>query len=176
MPLIYVTGMSGSGKSSVRRELLRRGHLAHDTDEDDLSSWRRATTGEPVARPDAATDRTREWYAEHEWSLPRRKVEGLVAGAGERSVFLCGSPTNGDELADLYDVVVCLTLDADTLRHRLAGRTGEEFGSAPDELRLVLGWHASFEERYRRWGALMVDATRPLAEVVDEIVERTGAG
>jgi dephospho-CoA kinase len=34
MGLIYVTGISGSGKSTVRAELRARGFFAHDVDED----------------------------------------------------------------------------------------------------------------------------------------------
>jgi hypothetical protein len=36
------------------------------------------------------------------------------------------------------------------------------------ELALIIGWHDRFAETYRRFGAVIVDATRPLHVVVDE--------
>jgi thymidylate kinase len=171
MPLVFVTGMSGAGKSSVCGELRRRGLDAHDTDEDGISLWRHRTTDEVVERPDRAEDRTDGWYAAHDWIMSRRRVEELAARAGGGPVFLCGSPTNADDLADLYDTVVCLTVDEDTMRARIAGRSSDEFGGNEVELRMLLGWHARFEARYRNSGAVMVDATRPLRDVVEDVVD-----
>ena len=50
MPLIWITGISGSGKSAVRRELRDRGYVAFGTDEDDLAHWIDTETGEVTRR------------------------------------------------------------------------------------------------------------------------------
>jgi hypothetical protein len=34
-----------------------------------------------------------------------------------------------------------------------------QFGKAPEELAAVLGWQASHEADYRRYGAIIIDAT-----------------
>ena len=172
MALIFITGNSGVGKSAVREELQRRGYEAHDTDENDLSSWRQKLTGRPVIRPTDSSDRTNEWYADHEWQMSRQKVEELAKHAKNKLVFLCGSPTNADDMLDLYDQVVCLTLDKATLQNRIANRTDNDFGKAPDELNSILGWHESFEDRYRQRGCTMIDASNPVAEVVDDILKQ----
>jgi hypothetical protein len=39
VPLVYVTGISGAGKSAVCHELKRRGYEAHDTDEENNAVW-----------------------------------------------------------------------------------------------------------------------------------------
>ncbi|WP_173083207.1 hypothetical protein [Phytohabitans rumicis] len=39
-----------------------------------------------------------------------------------RIAFLCGSVENEADVRDLFDLVVCLVIDEDTLRHRLATR------------------------------------------------------
>ena len=43
--IILITGMSGTGKSSVIAELLARGHHAHDLDTAEWSEW---TTADPA--------------------------------------------------------------------------------------------------------------------------------
>lgn len=171
MPLIYITGNSGSGKSSVRKELLRRGYEAYDTDDDDITAWRHKTTDKLVVRPVAEHDRTKEWYDEHDWKMSRQKVEELAAKAKDKPIFLCGSPSNADEMLDLYDKIICLTLDKETLKNRIASRTDHDFGKAPDELNNILGWHDSFQDRYKDMGAVMIDAAQPIEDVVDSILE-----
>jgi dephospho-CoA kinase len=40
MALIFITGISGAGKSTIAKELSRRGYEVYDTDEDGLSKQR----------------------------------------------------------------------------------------------------------------------------------------
>jgi dephospho-CoA kinase len=44
--LIFVTGSSGAGKSTVREEFARRGFEAYDTDEHEIAQWRNKVTGQ----------------------------------------------------------------------------------------------------------------------------------
>ena len=39
MSLIYITGISGSGKSTVLRELAKQGYEAHGVDEEGYADW-----------------------------------------------------------------------------------------------------------------------------------------
>jgi len=39
---------------------------------------------------------------------------------------------------------------------------------------MIIGWHDGFEESYRRFGAVIIDATRPLHEVADEALAAVG--
>lgn len=171
MPLIYVTGPTAAGKSTVRNELVRRGYEANDEDEDGLASWYDAQTGRPVAYPDAA-ERPQDWLASgrYVYELSRERVERLAERAEQQVIFLCAIARNDLELAHLFSRIVCLTLAEATLRYRVATRTTNEFGKAPDELALVLRNREPAQEWYRSFGAIMVDADRPLDVVVDEIV------
>ncbi len=170
MSLIYITGNSGAGKSSVRNELQRRGYEAYDTD-DGLTAWHHKTTNKVVERPTNEKDRTKEWYEAHDWKMSIEKVKELATKAKNKPIFLCGSPSNADEMLDLYDIVICLTVDKDTLQKRINSRTDNDFGKAPDELKNILGWHEAFQNRYRGYEAIMIDANRPLHEVVDDILK-----
>lgn len=170
MPLVYITGNSGAGKSAVRKELQLRGYEAHDTDENDISAWQNKRTGNIVERPLNEEDRTNAWYAEHDWNMSRSKINDLAKLADDKPVFLCGSTSNADDMLEFFDKVYYLSVDRDTLKKRLTSRTSNDFGKAPDELKNILGWHMSLEERYKNYGAQLVDATQPIKSVVDEIL------
>jgi len=167
MPLVYVTGISGAGKSTVRRELRRRGFDAHDTDEDGNAVWVDVATG---ATTSARVSDDPAWLATHEWRLVPERIAALAGNAIDRLVFLCGSAANEAVAWPHFTTVIYLAVDERTLRHRLATRTTNEFGKAPDELAAILGWHRVDADAYRRFGAVVVDATRPLEQVVDEVI------
>jgi thymidylate kinase len=67
--------------------------------------------------------------------------------------------------------VVALVIDVDTLKRRVANRE-DSFGKLPEELERILRWHNNYEDSYRQFGALIVDATRPAEEVVDLILAK----
>src|SRR6266540_3872560 len=93
MPLIYVTGISGSGKSAVLQELRRRGFKAFGVDEDAYGRWLDRRTGEEVPYPvGSPTVDPHDWYADHEWVLDVKKIAALKERVDRDGVlaFLCG--------------------------------------------------------------------------------------
>lgn len=172
MGLCFVTGLSGTGKSAVLRELRARGCLARGVDEDGYADWvsRRTGLAEVIPRGDPEFD-IHAWYRAHDWVLNVRRISVLSRAAARcrRPVFLCGSALGEAHVWHLFDQVVALVADIPTIERRLAARVGD-YGKAPEELAAILGWHAGFEESYRRFGAVIVDARRPLPEVADEVL------
>jgi hypothetical protein len=43
------------------------------------------------------------------------------------------------------------------------------FGKNPEQFAHISAWPAGYEQTYRRFGAKIVDATRPLNRAVDQI-------
>lgn len=171
MPLIYITGVSGSGKSAVRTELLKRGYKAFGTDENGIARFYNNETGEITDTPIKAQDRSPEWYAHHTWKLSRQRVERLALQGKDNPVFLCGGASNDEEVWDLFSRIVALVIDEATLKKRIAARTTNDFGKLPHEYASVLEWQKGAEAYYRRMNAVLVDATQAIEVVVDEIVE-----
>jgi hypothetical protein len=172
MSLYYVTGLSGTGKSSVLRELRARGYRARGVDEDGYADWVNRVTGRPDRFPhhDPGLD-FHAWYAAHYWVLSVRRI-GILSRAAARlgePVFLCGSASGDDVVWQRFARVIALVADEQTIRRRLAERD-DEFGKTPEELADVLFWHAGFEAAYRGFGAAIIDATRPLPEVVAAVL------
>lgn len=155
-----VEGVSGTGKTSVCDELLRRGYQAAHGDRE-LAYQGDPETGEP----------TNGFAHEHHiWEL--EKVDALLAGQGEPVTFLCGGSRNFGKFIDRFDDVFVLDVDRETLRGRLDARSGDEWGVTPSQRALVLHLHRTKEDIPSR--GIVIDATRPLGIVVDEILRRVG--
>lgn len=170
MSLYFITGVTGAGKSTIRDTLRAKGYEAHDVDEDDLAAFYNKQTGQQEDRPQAHEERTAEWYAQHGWNMSRPAIEKLATQARGKPVFLCGVASNNMAVWDLFARVFCLRIDQQTLTQRLATRTNNDFGKAPDELRNILSWHQWFEQQNAQKGATMLDATQPLETIVAEIL------
>jgi urease accessory protein UreF len=66
--------------------------------------------------------------------------------------------------------VVCLLIDDETLRHRLAARTTNEFGRHPEELAAALARNREARDHYLQLGASLLDATRSVDVVTRELL------
>jgi broad-specificity NMP kinase len=175
--LIYITGISGSGKSTVCEELKRRGYAAFDTDKDGLAFFYNNKTKEPLKRRVTAEERTVQWRAQHTWRAERSTFKRLAAQAKDSPVFICGVTANdGEELWDLFSKVFALVVpNEEQLANRINGRGEDEYGKNPHELKSILNWQRSAEDDYKKRGAILIDASLPTAEIVDTIVEQSFA-
>ena len=154
-----VEGVSGTGKTSVCHELRRRGFDAINGDTD-LAYQGDPQTGEP-------TDEVPSHWR-HIWDVDR--VRALVADRTERITFFCGGSRNFSTLQDLFDEVFVLEIDLDTLNRRLDQRPEDEFGAQQSERDLIVRLHRTKEDTPK--DGILIDATEPLAQVVDEILRR----
>jgi hypothetical protein len=172
--LVYVTGVPGSGKSTICAELRARGYDARDAD-DGISGWFRRADGIEVPWTLHRGHRTPDWYAAHDcrYSVPR--LTQLATLHRDRLWFLCGYAANEDEIWHLVDQAFLLHVDRSTLMQRLASRTSNTFGKSAHELKKELEWHAVDEEHARQRGMTLLDATRPVTEIVDELLARCHA-
>ncbi|MFE0026867.1 AAA family ATPase [Amycolatopsis sp. NPDC059021] len=172
VPLVWVTGSSGAGKSTVCALLKSRGALVADADWDGYNHWVDRTSGQVVADPPDPVPAG--WLDRFAWRISRADVEVLAARAHGKTAFLCGTVENEPDVRDLFDAVVCLVVDNETLRHRLLTRTTNAFGKHPEELAAALEHNDRAESAYRRLGATIIDGTRPPAEVADAILAAVG--
>src|SRR6476661_2479243 len=144
-----VEGLSGAGKSSVYEELIRRGYRAVSTDR----AWK--------VHPDTG----RHIHDDALWD--EQKVLSELERPEPDVLFVCGSSGNRDRFQPYFTKIINLRIDDDTMRRRLRERTNNDFGKQPEEVELMLGRNRSGE---RPAGAIDVDATKPLDQVVDEVL------
>ncbi len=151
-----IEGVSGTGKTTVCRELQRRGYHAIHGDRE-LAYQGNPNTGEPT---DGAT------HERHIWRVD--KVKALIANRDEPLTFFCGGSRNFDQFIDLFDGVFVLEVDLHTVNKRLDERAADEFGHTSDDRELILRLHRTKEDVPRH--ATEIDATVPVVRVVDDIL------
>jgi hypothetical protein len=167
-----IEGVSGTGKTSVCRELRRRGYHAINGDRE-LAYRGDPQTGEPVdgLTRDGVADRAVWEHAHHIWDVDR--LRSLVADRRHAISFFCGGSRNFARFIDLFDGVLVLDVDLDTLNRRLARRAEDEFGGSASERALIVRLHATKADIPAR--GVLIDAAAPLERVVDEILSRVRA-
>jgi hypothetical protein len=166
-----IEGVSGAGKTAVATELQRRGYQAIHGDRE-LAYRGDPETGLPVA---PATDMpTALWMSEHQiWDV--EKVRAYVDNHDEAVTFFCGGCRNLSKFIDLFDGVFVLDVDLDTMNRRIDERVARDptdFGGRPDERELIAQLFATKADIPRN--AMSIDATAPIARVVDDILSTCG--
>lgn len=151
-----VEGVSGTGKTSVCKELRRRGYHAINGDRE-LAYQGDPETGEP-------TDG--RGHEHHIWRIDT--VKAIVADKSVAATFFCGGSRNFSKFIGLFDGVFVLEVDLDTLNRRLDDRPADEWGGRPAERELIARRHQSKEDTPK--SGISIDATVSIAQVVDEIV------
>jgi hypothetical protein len=141
-----VDGVSGAGKSSVYEELIRRGWKAVSTDR----AWKRPA------------DPGHDGYG---WD--ERLAVGELESPEPDVLFVCGSSGDRGRFLPYFTKVFNLRIDDDTMRRRLRERTNNDFGKRAEELELMLALNRTDD---RLAGAIDVDATQPLRQVIDDVL------
>ena len=152
MKRVLLTGMSGTGKSSVIRALRACGFRAVDTDD----GW-----CEPLP------DGRQRW---------REDAIGRLLDTEDGDVlFVAGCEENQVRFHPRFDLIILLSAPAGVLAERLASRTGNSFGKAPGEPERILDDLRAVEPLLRTVATHEIRTTRPLADVVAEILRLVGA-
>jgi shikimate kinase len=153
MKRILLTGMSGTGKSTLIAALAARGYKAVDTDADTWCAWVRDTDGEP------------------DWVWREDRMRALLATEDADVLFVSGCKTNQGRFYPQFDHVILLSAPVPVLLERLASRTTNPYGKKPEELAQILAHVRSVEPLLRRTASLEVDTNAPVAVVVETILQ-----
>jgi len=172
MSAVLITGCSGAGKSTIAAVLARRGLAAIDTDDDPvLTRWVDAdgavVVEEPTA-PDLA------WLSRHSWAWDPGRLDELIAAAAPATLYVCGGAANELELAGRFAQVFLLEIDEPTMLARLdARRDYHDWGHIGDTREYLRRRLPEIQARLRAFGAIPIDATQPLDQVVGAILSHT---
>jgi adenylate kinase family enzyme len=168
MPAVHITGVSGSGKSTVASALLARGYSAVDADGDPrLAMWVDAQRN-PVAVPVKSDG----WMDRHWWVWNPRRMDGLIADAGPARLFVCGNAANENSLRDRFEKQILLVIDEQTMLSRLDDPSRDnDYGSSPAERAMLRNFRDDYQRRKLARGAIPIDATQPVDHIIDAIID-----
>jgi shikimate kinase len=164
---VLITGMSGSGKSSVIAELAARGYAAVDADSPDYSEWVEDSGGTgAVGSP--------EWGA-RDWVWREDRMRDLLSTEGGDVLFVSGCAANMRKFLPEFDRIVLLSAPADIIVKRLATRTTNNYGKRPEEAARALELMETIEPRLRRVAGREINTSAPLDEVVATLLQFAGS-
>jgi len=146
---ILLTGMSGTGKSTVIGALAARGYRAVDMDAPGYSEY----------GPDG------DWV----WREDRMQELLLSLEAGD-VLFVSGCAENQVKFYPQFDEIILLSAPAAVLVERLTTRTNNPYGKHSDELAATLHYLETVEPRLRRGAGHEIDTTAPLSQVVATVL------
>lgn len=165
MKRILVTGMSGTGKTTVIGELANRGYKAIDADSDEYSQWVDSDGDASAFGPPVAGNR--------DWVWREDRIDDLLSTEDTDVLFVSGCAENMGRFLPRFDLIVLLSAPREVLVTRLRTRTNNPYGQHPDEVARVLRLVDTVEPLLRRAAGHELDTSAPLDEVVAALLRLT---
>jgi shikimate kinase len=157
---VFLTGMSGTGKSTVISALAARGYKAVDTD---YGGWSELVDLPPSSGQSGVVGK-------QDWLWREDRIARLLSTEDADVLFISGGASNQGKFYPQFDHIVLLSAPAAVMKERLASRTNNPYGKDPDELARVLALKETVEPILRRVADLEIDTSVPLDQVVEKIL------
>jgi shikimate kinase len=153
-----ITGMSGTGKSTVITELSSRGFRAIDTDSDAWCRWITLPGEQP-----------------QDWIWREDRMNDLLTSANAKPLFVAGCKSNQVKFYNRFEHIVLLSAPEEVIVERIANRHNNPYGKDPWELEAVLHNLETVEPLLRQSATLEISTRVPIDEVVNRILDHAGA-
>ncbi len=164
---ILVTGVSGTGKTTVCRELKKKGVDTIGIDETEgLSYWVNKETRERLVKK---ADFSEEFLATHEWVCDMELLTKLTEEV-DGPVVICGNVENILEIVDFCDTSLLLVCSPETFFARIDSREDNEYGQSEDAKNFMLSYYEKDNQKCLQAGAVTIDAEHSIEEVVADVM------
>ncbi|WP_078307172.1 MULTISPECIES: AAA family ATPase [unclassified Mycobacterium] len=141
MARVLVTGMSGTGKTTLLEELARRGFSTVDTDDD---GWTLADGSWDAARMTALLERCPD-------------------------VIVSGTVDNQVDFYDKFGHVVLLSVPLEVAIVRVSTRTNNPYGQTETERAQIARYTEEVEPLLRQSATVELDGRLPVAELAERV-------
>lgn len=161
MKRVLLTGMSGTGKSTVTTELSARGYCAVDADTEEWSHWVSCPSDDVYGSP---VEPGRDWVWQED------KISSLLDEFDGEYLFLSGCAANMTSFYSRFDVIILLSAPPSIITERLAIRTTNPYGKNPAEVARVLNLIKIVEPLLRKRADHEINTAAPLPTVIESIL------
>ncbi len=168
---IYITGIAGSGKSTISKALKALGYETYDIEDDryGLFIMVRKDTGERYMDYDN-TDLNEVNNAR--WVCDKDKLKNLVNNQVNDLAFYCGIASDNVDLMPLFDLSILLQTKPEVLDRRLLSREGtDNYGNTEAGRLRILSHKEESEKKFIKAGMVAVDANSNPEDVARNIIK-----
>lgn len=154
MTAILITGMSGTGKSTVMSILRQRGYATAETDE---HGWCVPQDG--------------DWTSpDHEWIWDEPRIAQLLDDHTSTHLFVDGCRPNQWRFYERFNHIVVFTAPIDVMLDRVAKRSNNPFGHSTEQRHQIVQDQHEFEPMLTRSADLVIDTSMPSPnEIADRL-------
>jgi shikimate kinase len=167
MKRVLLTGMSGTGKSTLIGVLAERGYSAVDLDTDEWSEWVPISDEDPFGSP---VDAESVWR-HRDWVWREDRVARLLATEDSDILFVSGTASNQGKFHPSFDHIILLSAPMSVLMERLSSRTTNTYGKDPSERARILQHVETVEPLLRRAASMEVDTSAALDRMVNTVLD-----
>lgn len=169
MKKIYITGISGTGKSTISEELNKKGIYSIDIDSiKGLCHWENKKTFEKANWYSGIGS---EFFKTHKYICDEKKLFALI-NKNKDIVVVVGITDNQSDFFSSFDKVFLLHCSEETFLKRIKNRTDHDFGKHKTEQKMILGWYKKFEKETLDKGAVPINTEDFIESVVKNIISK----
>ena len=97
-------------------------------------------------------------------------LQKLHDTAGDKVAFICGTNPNDQDAFRLFSVIILLKISELEQKRRIIQRTNSSYGKKPNQMAAAQKWRQPQIEKYETAGAIAIDATLPLEDIISKIL------
>lgn len=155
MTLVLITGMSGTGKSTVMSILHQRGYAVVETDE-----------------PGWCVPENGDWSTpDHTWIWNEQRISRVLDNHASTHVIVDGCRPNQGRFYDRFDHVVVFIAPIDVMLDRVRNRSGNPFGRSREEQDKITRDKQDFEPMLLASADVVIDTSATLPDSVADRIE-----
>lgn len=155
--IIFITGMSGTGKSTILNYLSAKGHKTIDTD-----------GNEEFEKPMFHQEERKV-----EWVWAEDKIQEMISVHTEGVLFLSGTVSNQGKFYPYFNEVLYLSAPTEIMLERIQKRTTNDFGKSEEERKKIVHDLEHYGSIIESSATQTIDTAKSLESTIDEI-ERIG--
>ncbi len=170
---VLITGVSGSGKTTIAATMKKRGYNASNMDSiGGLCSWVDLATGKPD--PNFKINDVTDWADRYDWLWSQQRLTQLLGNSA--LTYFCGSSGNQETFYPMFSKIFLLEMDQQLIRDRIFNSDRDhEYGRKPGELEAIFNYYEEFQDKARAAGATVIDARESIDKNINLIIAETDA-